>query len=117
MQDGRQPEEHGDERWVRVASAGGLARGTMKPVTAEGLSLALYRLDDGSWHASDNSCTHAFALLTDGWLEGCYIECPLHAGRFDLRNGAGQGAPIEDDLTIYPVRLDGDDVLVRLPGP
>lgn len=74
MQDGREPEEPRGGRWVRVASTGELAKGAMKPVAAEGLSLALYRLDDGSWHASDNSCTHAFALLTDGWLEGCFIE-------------------------------------------
>jgi nitrite reductase/ring-hydroxylating ferredoxin subunit len=101
--------------WVRVAAAGDLPPGEMKPVVAAGRDLALYHLDDGSWRASDNVCTHAHALLTDGWLEGCVIECPLHAGRFDLRNGAGQGAPIERDLEIYPVRVDGDDVLVRLP--
>jgi len=71
---------------------------------------------DGTWCASDNLCTHAAARLTDGWLEGCTIECPLHAGRFDLRTGAGQGAPIEDDLLVYPVRVEGDDVLVQLPA-
>ena len=104
----------GTGKWVRVASASDLALGDMKPVEAEGHSLALYHLTDGSWHASDNTCTHAFALLTDGWLEGHTIECPLHAGRFDLHSGAGLGAPIEHDLIIYPVRLDGDDVLIRL---
>ena len=103
-----------DGKWVRVASVGDLANGDMTPVEVEGRSLALYHLSDGTWHASDNVCTHAFALLTDGWLEGDTIECPLHAGRFDVRNGAGLGAPIEHDLTIYPVRLDGDDVLVLL---
>ena len=104
-----------DGNWVRVASVSDLAKGDMKPVDVEGRNLALYHLDDDSWRASDNVCTHAFALLTDGWLEGCIIECPLHAGRFDLRNGAGQGAPIEDDLAVYPVRVDGEDVLVLLP--
>ena len=102
------------DEWLRVASTGELAKGEMKPVEVEGHSLAIYHLSDGTWHASDNTCTHAYAVLTDGWLEGHIIECPLHAGRFDLRNGAGLGAPIEHDLTIYPVRLDGDDVLVRL---
>ncbi len=103
-----------DGHWVRVASVGDLAKGDMKPVEAAGRNLAVYHLDDGSWRASDNVCTHAFALLTDGWLEGCIIECPLHAGRFDLRNGAGLGAPIEHDLAVYPVRVEGDDVLVLL---
>ena len=103
-------------KWVRAASVGELAEGEMKPVELEGHTLALYHLDDGTWCASDNLCTHAFALLTEGWLEGCVIECPLHSGRFDLRTGAGQGAPIEDDLAVYPVRVEGDDVLVQVPA-
>ena len=103
-------------KWVRVAARRALAKGEMKPVEAAGRQLALYRLNDGSWHASDNLCTHADARLTDGWLEGCVVECPLHGGRFDLLTGAGQGAPIETDLTLYPVRVEDDDVLVLVPG-
>jgi nitrite reductase/ring-hydroxylating ferredoxin subunit len=102
-------------KWVRAMSASALAEGEMAPAEVGGRSVAIYHLDDGTWCASDNVCTHAMAVLTDGWLEGCTIECPLHGGRFDLLTGAGQGAPIEQDLVLYPVRVEGDDVLVRLP--
>ena len=102
-------------KWLRVATTGDLAKGAMKALVVAGQDLALYHLEDGTWRASDNLCTHAAARLTEGWLEGCTIECPLHAGRFDLRTGAGQGAPIDDDLAVYPVRVEGDDVLVQLP--
>jgi nitrite reductase/ring-hydroxylating ferredoxin subunit len=102
-------------KWLRVAATGELAKGAMTAVEVAGYDLALYHLDDGTWCASDLYCTHAEARLTDGWLEGCTVECPLHAGRFDLRNGAGQGAPIEADLPVYPVRVEGDAVLVQLP--
>jgi len=61
-------------------------------------------------------CTHAFALLTEGFLDGEVIECPLHAGRFDVRTGKGLCAPIETDLATYQVRVDGADVLVAVPG-
>jgi nitrite reductase/ring-hydroxylating ferredoxin subunit len=104
-----------DGKWLRIATTGELEKGAMKALSVAGRDLALYHLEDGTWRASDNLCTHAAARLTDGWLEGCTIECPLHAGRFDLRTGAGQGAPIEDDLLVYPVRVEGDDVLVQLP--
>ena len=104
-----------DGKWLRVATTGELAKGAMKALAVAGRDLALYHLEDGTWCASDNLCTHAAARLTEGWLEGCTIECPLHAGRFDLRTGAGQGAPIEDDLQVYPVRVEGDDVLVQVP--
>lgn len=102
--------------WVRVASVADVAKGSAKPVKVQGLDLAIYHLEDGGIHCTDNICTHAFALLTDGWLEGCLIECPLHAGQFDVRTGKGQGAPIEDDLKTFPVKIDGDAILVQLPG-
>ena len=104
------------ETWVRVAATADIAEGTAMPVDANGLSLAIYHLSDGSWHCTDNICTHAYALLTDGWLEGTTLECPLHAGQFDVCTGKGLGAPIEEDLKTFPVKIDGDDVLVGLPA-
>ena len=79
-----------------------------------GLQLALYRVD-GEWFCTDNVCSHAYALLSDGWLEGHLIECPLHNGQFDIRTGKGQGSPITADIRAYPTRVDGQDVLVALP--
>ena len=101
--------------WVRVADSG-LGAGEMLAVDVGRVSLAIYHLDDGSWHATDNVCTHAFAMLTDGWLEGAEIECPLHAGRFDVRTGKGLCPPVDEPLRVYPVRIDGDAVMVRMDG-
>jgi nitrite reductase/ring-hydroxylating ferredoxin subunit len=101
--------------WVRVAAVDDVAEGSAIPVEVMGLSLAVYHLEDGEFHCTDNICTHAFAQLTDGWLEGCIIECPLHAGQFDVRTGKGQGEPIEQDLKTFPIRVEGGDLLVQLP--
>ncbi len=105
----------GSSNWIRVASTSDVAEGEAFAVEAQGISLALYRVE-GEWFCTDNICTHAFALLTDGWLEGHDIECPLHAGRFDVRTGKGLCAPIEEDLRTFAVRLDGESVMVGLPG-
>ena len=64
---------------------------------------------------SANVCSHAYALLSDGWLDGHLIECPLHNGQFDVRTGQGQGAPITTDIRAYKTRVDGKDVLIALP--
>lgn len=101
--------------WVRVARAGDVPPGEMQAVEAGGKQIVLFHLDDGSWAATDNVCTHAFALLSDGWLEGGVIECPLHAARFDVCTGKVLGPPAEQDLGTYPVRVDGDAVLLGLP--
>src|SRR5690349_3154986 len=102
--------------WVRVARVAELAEGEMAAKEVQGTKIALFHLDDGSWHATANICTHAFALLTDGWLEGDVIECPLHAGRFDVRGGQALCAPVTEDIATYPVRIEGSDVLVGLPA-
>jgi nitrite reductase/ring-hydroxylating ferredoxin subunit len=102
--------------WVRVASADEIVEGEVLPVEVAGRHLAIYRLEDGAFYATDNVCTHAFALLSEGWLEEGVIECPLHNGRFDVRTGKGLCPPIEEDLQTFAVRLDGDQVMVGLPA-
>ena len=104
------------ENWIRIAALSDVAEGTAIPVETMGLQLAVYHLEGGEICVTDNVCTHAFALLTDGWFEHGMIECPLHAGQFDVRTGQGQGAPIEEDLKTFKVRVEGDDILIALPG-
>ena len=101
--------------WVRVAAAKQVPKGDMFAAEVGGRKIAVFHLEDDSWHAIENVCTHAYALLTDGWLDGDVIECPLHAGRFDVRTGKGLCAPIDEDVASFPVRIAGDDVLVALP--
>jgi nitrite reductase/ring-hydroxylating ferredoxin subunit len=102
--------------WVRIASLADVAEGSAIPVETMGLQLAVFHMEGGGVCVTDNICTHAYALLTDGWFENGMIECPLHAGQFDVCTGKGQGAPIEEDLRTYPVKVEGDDILIALPG-
>ncbi len=104
----------GSGEWVRVAAVADVGEGEALAVEVLGLNLALYHVGD-EWFCTDNICTHALALLTDGWLEGHVVECPLHAGQFDIRTGKGLSAPIEKDLQTFPVKVEGDDILVELP--
>lgn len=45
----------------------------------------------GTVYAIDDTCTHQKASLSDGWVEGCAVECPLHSVCFDLRTGEPDG--------------------------
>ena len=103
----------GEGGWVRVAGRGDLASGEVIGVEAGGRSIAIYDSDEGLF-ATDNICTHAYACLSDGWLDGQTIECPLHAARFDIRTGKVLDPPATEDLKTYPVRLVGDDIEIRL---
>ncbi|WP_030890510.1 bifunctional 3-phenylpropionate/cinnamic acid dioxygenase ferredoxin subunit [Streptomyces sp. NRRL F-5053] len=63
---------------------------------------------DGELYAVDDTCTHQDASLSEGWLEGCLIECPLHAASFDLRTGRPTCLPARRALRTHTVSvLDG----------
>ena len=102
-----------EEEWVTVASRASLGDGDMLAADVGKLQVALYNVD-GEIYATDNVCSHAFALLTDGWLDGDVIECPLHAGRFEVKTGKGLGPPIPCDIKTYPTRVVGDDIQLQL---
>lgn len=102
--------------WVVAMLLDDLPEGSVAGLVLAGREIALYHLPGGEVCATDNVCTHGQALLSEGWLteDGC-IECPLHAGLFDIRTGAGQGPPIDDDLRTYPARVEDGQILVQLP--
>jgi naphthalene 1,2-dioxygenase system ferredoxin subunit len=101
------------ENWVTVAKRSALAEGEMLGVEAAGKPIVLYNVE-GEIYATDNVCTHAFAMLSEGWLDGDVIECPLHAGRFEVKTGKGLGPPIPADIKTYKTRLVGDEIQLDL---
>ncbi len=103
------------EAWRRVARNDELLMGEPLGVSLDGRQIALYRVQDAVY-ATGNVCTHAFALLSDGYLDGCEIECPLHNARFDVRTGAALSSPATAALPTYPLRVNGNDLEILLPA-
>jgi len=99
--------------WVRAAGRSDLNEGEVIGVEVCGHSVALYDVD-GQIFATDNICTHAYARLSDGWLDGELIECPLHAARFDVRTGKVLDPPATEDLKTYPTRVVDEEIQVKL---
>jgi NAD(P)H-dependent nitrite reductase small subunit len=100
------------EGWQRVAAASQLRDGEPLPAKLGETPIALYRLKE-QIYAIDDICTHAFALLSQGFIEDGAIECPLHQAKFDIATGKCLAAPAAADLNRYAVRIEGDDIYVR----
>jgi len=66
--------------------------------------------------AIDDTCTHQDASLSEGWLEDCMIECPLHAACFDLRTGKPTGPPAKRSVRTYDVLVKDGVVYVDAPA-
>lgn len=101
------------KHWIDLASTADVPDDDVIGIDIAGKSIALY-LVNGEIYATDNICTHGNARLCDGFLEGHAIECPLHQGKFDIRNGKAMCAPLTADVRIYPVKIEGERVYVDL---
>jgi naphthalene 1,2-dioxygenase system ferredoxin subunit len=99
--------------WIELAAVDAIPEDDVIGIDAEGKSFALYQVD-GEIYATDNICTHGNARLCDGFLEGHEIECPLHQGKFDIRNGKAMCAPLTEYVKTYPVKIEGTRVFVEV---
>jgi 3-phenylpropionate/trans-cinnamate dioxygenase ferredoxin subunit len=77
-------------------------------------AVALIRTGDGVYAVVD-VCSHEEYPLSEGWVEDHTIECALHGSRFDLVTGDPDSPPAVRPVRIFPVKVDGEDVLVDLP--
>lgn len=101
------------DQWIDVTATEDIPEDDVIGVDIAGRSIALYRVE-GEVFATDNLCTHGNARLCDGFLEGYEIECPLHQGKLDIRNGKAMCAPLTEDVKTYPIKIEGDRVFVAI---
>ena len=99
--------------WIDALAAEDLPADDVIGLAVAGRDIAFYSVGDDVF-ATDNICTHGHARLCEGFLEGHEIECPLHQGKFDVRNGKPTCAPVTEAIRSYPVKIDAGRVFLSL---
>jgi nitrite reductase/ring-hydroxylating ferredoxin subunit len=89
--------------------------GTARRIVVRGLALAAFNLD-GEFYVIDDTCTHGFASLSAGIIDGDIVECPWHGGTFDIRSGAPVDHPCTVALNTYRTVVKDRAVWVDLNG-
>lgn len=115
------------ERWRDVSEQFACAVADLEPGTAmqsyltkedgSEVAVAIARADDGEFYAINDVCSHGEVSLSEGEIIGCEVECWAHGARFDLRTGAATELPAMDPVDAYPIRIDGERVLVDVDNP
>lgn len=90
--------------WRDVVAIDALEPEWVTRVEAAGRVLAIYDTPSGI-RASSALCSHGGADLCDGWFDGRLIECPLHQGAFDVRDGRPVSAPATRPLRMFEARV------------
>jgi nitrite reductase/ring-hydroxylating ferredoxin subunit len=98
---------------VKVAQTSDLSPGTGKVVQSDGHTIALFNVE-GTFFAIDNTCTHRGGPLGEGKLTGDTVECPWHGAHFNVKTGAVTRPPAPTAVASFPVKVEGNDVLVEV---
>ena len=99
--------------WVRVASVDDLHEERGLRVSVDGEEVALFKRQ-GIIYALHNVCAHQhFSLLHEGETEGLFVSCPMHGWKYDI--ATGEAIRGSGKLRVYEVKIQGDEVLLKVP--
>ena len=98
--------------WVDVAPVAEFAPGSYKVVDIDDAMIAVFNLD-GEFYAIEDVCTHDYAELTGGDIEGHEIVCPRHGARFNIKTGEALAPPAYEPVATLPVRIENGIVQVK----
>jgi 3-phenylpropionate/trans-cinnamate dioxygenase ferredoxin subunit len=99
--------------YLRACSVTDIADESAVAVELDGVAICLAKTE-GEVFAIHDVCSHADIPLSEGDVEAGTVECWLHGSRFELRTGRPTGLPANRSVPVYPVKIDGDDVLVAV---
>ncbi len=103
---------------IEVAKTTDIPEGEARRFVVNRIEIAVANLGDGIFLAVDDICSHAESSLSEGEVDVDMetIECPRHGSTFDLRTGQPKSLPATVPIPTFPVKVDGDRVLIDLEG-
>lgn len=99
--------------YVKIARTRDVSVGRMTCTRIDGRRILVANIE-GAFYAVSGTCSHEEVSLCGGALRGEFVKCPLHGSRFNVRTGAALEGPAEEALAVYPLKVEGDDILIDL---
>jgi ferredoxin-NADP reductase/nitrite reductase/ring-hydroxylating ferredoxin subunit len=104
--------EKEEGEYEKVANKQDLQEGGLLKVEPGGKPVVLSMVN-GKVYAIDAVCSHEGGPLEEGTLDGYEVECPWHGSKFDVRTGEVRNPPAETPQSVYEVKVENNDILVR----
>jgi nitrite reductase/ring-hydroxylating ferredoxin subunit len=98
--------------WKEVCEAAAVVPGEGLRIEIGDEPIALWNVE-GSYYATQDSCTHEETSLSEGDLWGDVVECPLHGAQFDVTNGEVLSLPAVLPLKTYPVKVEDGKLYIE----
>lgn len=101
------------QNWVSIGSLNDIPRRGARCVKNGGMTIAVFRTMDDKIYALEDKCPHRNGPLSQGIVHDGCVTCPLHNWVISLETGKAQGAD-EGETASFPVRLDGDTIMLAI---
>ena len=98
--------------FVRAANVDDIAQNESKAFQIADKNILVCNTRDG-FFAVENKCTHQLQELEGGKIRGCFIFCPLHGQRFNLKDGAPIGQLTDKSLPTFKVAIKDGSIFVH----
>ncbi len=108
------PIPEASDGWIVVGPTASLAIDDVLGFDCGDRTYAIYRVADGTVHATQGLCTHGAFRLCGGHVADGVIECPKHNGRFDIATGKAISRPAKVDLVVHEARERNGRIEVRI---
>ena len=102
---------------LRLCSTSEIPEGEVRAFEVNGKLISVANLGpEEGFRAIDDVCSHEESYLHDGEVDVDFetIECPKHGSVFDLNTGKPRSLPATIPLPVYPVKVEGDDILIEV---
>ena len=99
------------QEFTKIARTEEIPLGSMKSVELAGERVVVANVE-GDYYAFGDECSHAGGLLSEGYIEGKSVECPLHGSLFNMRTGVPETPPADESVPVYQVKVEGNDILI-----
>lgn len=100
--------------FVKVAKVADVPEGEVIAVDFGSERVAIANVD-GDFFAFSAVCQHMGGPLEEGFLEGTALQCPWHAGDYDVTSGDALSPPASGKLNLFTVRIQGEDLELEEP--
>lgn len=100
-------------QFVAVAPLADIPARSNKAFEVAGENILICHTEMGVF-AVRNRCSHQASPLEGGIIKKCFLFCPDHAARFDLRDGSTKGKLTKESIRTYEVRVADGSIEIRI---
>ncbi len=100
-------------KWVDIGEVDEFKNNTPRAVLAAGLELVVIQQNQKFYCYTDR-CTHETKNLSSGWVDGMYLVCAAHRGKFDLKTGESTALPATGHLEKWQIKVENGRIQVQV---